>query len=158
MEIDYLKFKIEELQFALTQSEKLLDSTVTSFYRINDKSYNALILYTGILAYYFQHLGERMENWIIFLGTALSLAILVWNLMPANIQSTGVQPSFLLNEWYYVEAREPHREMLLSVIEANQKAIDHNKLEEAIRMNRYRYSAYVLLASICVAFFIWWRG
>ncbi len=155
METDYSKFSDQFIQFAFDESTKSLERTIDSFREIINKSYIGVAVYFSVLIYFFEH---RDQPWPFLMIALISAACTFWiwpNLMPSKMYEVGTEPEFSMNQFYAsIDQNSQLREIQISKIENNERAIKHNYKEIDLRYRRFKYSSLLLLVTCVIAFFL----
>lgn len=155
---DWEKYSDESLDFMISESEKLLSETFTSYREMTNKSYALFGYYMAVLAYCCKVIFEQASTPLLtpFLITIIGIVFSVWilwnNLTPRNLSYLGSKPIKMTHKDFETEdQKEQLRLYKISKIGANNEAITDNDNENDRRSVKFKVSIRVFLVSIIIS-------
>ena len=155
------KYDVPALEFVFQESSKFLEETLKSFRESINKSFIVLAVYSGFMPYCFEKIANgnfeltTIIYVVIFLGSLVSLIIILPNLLPSQMNFQGTEPDKLINEYFEQEIfKEQQRKQMLRVkIQDHQTAIFENKQNISIRVRRFKISIFVFITFLVISLY-----
>jgi hypothetical protein len=160
-DISWDKFNTESLDFAFKQSTKLLGETFDSVRETSNKSYTAVALYSGLLAYCFNKVitAENSSEYEPYIaagfGLIISIVFIFKNLIPRKMIFVGTEPNKMLDNYFIEETiSDQKREMIITKLIDHDKAIDDNLTQIKKMGVRFNVSTILFFISLLLGFTI----
>lgn len=159
--INWSEYSDLSIDFILNKTEKLLEESVKSYRETTNKCYAALTFYTGITAFCLNKLLSSVFDvttfpyFICFLGSLVSIYILLETLIPAKIGFSGCSPETLLIEKFEgFEPKEQERNYKENFINIYNNLTNRNFDIVNRRATKFIFSIYALIITFLFSVFV----
>ncbi len=122
------KYKVEDLKFIYAESETTIKETLIVVRRTIERSFYLAAIYTAFFAYWFdKYANDKDIAKIMLIGSAVSIATILFNLKPAVLSLPGAEPKKIIDDYYLgFENEEREKQFYIARIRDNQYSITKN--------------------------------